>query len=71
MSTRESIFVCRFTCSSGSCTARVRAWDEREAMEVFRGELAEEHLREDGTIEIMGPSGRRPVRAPFHPNVAT
>jgi hypothetical protein len=40
-------------------------------VEAFRDELAEEDLREDGTIEIVGPAGRPPLRAPFHPNVAT
>jgi len=67
MSVRESIFFCRFTSPGGSRTARVRAWDEREAVEVFREELAEEELRENGTIEILGPAGHQPLRAPFDP----
>ena len=70
MSVRESIFVCRFTSRDGSRTARVRAWDEREAVEVFRGELLEEHLQEDGTIEVVMPGGSRTFRALFAPRAA-
>ncbi len=71
MSVRETIFFCRFTSPGGNRTARVRAWDEREAVRVFQDELAEEDLRESGTIEIVGAGGRPPLTAPFHPHAAT
>lgn len=71
MSVRESIFFCRFTSPRGSRTARVRAWDEREAAEVFQDELVEEDLRESGTIEIVGPAGRPPLTAQYDPQVST
>jgi hypothetical protein len=48
----------------------VRAWDEHEAVQVFHDELVEEDLRESGTIEIVGPAGRPPLKAPFHPHAA-
>ncbi len=67
---RESIFVCRFTSPRGSRTARVRAWDEREAVEVFRDELVEDDLHESGTIEIVDSGGRPRLTAPFQPDVA-
>ncbi len=67
MSVRESIFMCRFTSPGRSRTEWVRAWDEREAVQVFRDELAEEDVYESGTIEIVGPGRRQPLRAPFEP----
>ncbi len=70
MSVRESIFVCRFTSPGGSRTARVRAWDEREAVEVFRDELVEEDLQECGTIEIVGSGGHSRLTAQFQPHAA-
>ncbi len=57
MSSRESFFVCRFISPRGSRTAHVRAWDEREAAQVFQEELVEEDLRERGTIEVIGSRG--------------
>ena len=71
MNERETIFFCRFTSPGGSRTARVRAWDEHEAVQVFHDELVEEDLRESGTIEIVGSAGRPPLKAPFHPHAAT
>lgn len=71
MSVRESIFVCRFVSEGGSRTARVRAWDEREAVEVFRDELVEEGLHESGTIEIVGSGGPSRLTAAFQPDAAT
>lgn len=71
MTVRESIFVCRFTSPRGDRTARVRAWNEREAVEVFREELVEEDLHESGTIEIVGSGGRPQLTAPFEPTAAT
>ena len=70
MTVRESIFVCRFTSPGSSRTARVRAWDEREAVEVFRDELVEEDLQESGTIEIPGSEGRPRLAASFEPHAA-
>ena len=70
MTVRESIFVCRFTSPGQSRTARVRAWDEREAVEVFREELVEDDLHESGTIEIVGSGGRSRLTAPFQPHAA-
>ncbi len=70
MSARESFFVCRFTSPRGSRTAHVRAWDEREAVQVFREELAEEDLRERGTIEVISARDRRRIQTSFDPAAA-
>ena len=65
MTMRESIFVCRFTSRHDRRTAHMRAWDEREAEQVFRDELAGEDVHEPGTIEVVG--GRARIQAPFEP----
>ncbi|HTT70349.1 MAG TPA: hypothetical protein VMG32_03930 [Anaeromyxobacteraceae bacterium] len=58
MSARESFFLCRYTSPRARRTSHVRAWDEREAAQLFQTELVEEDLREPGTIEVVGT--RRP-----------
>jgi hypothetical protein len=64
---RESIFHCLFKSPGETRTALVRAWDDREAVEVFREELVEEDLHESGTIEIVGSEGQARITAPFQP----
>jgi hypothetical protein len=70
MRARESFFVCRFTSPRGNRTAHVRAWDEREAVQVFREELVEEDLRERGTIEVISARDRRRLQTSFDPAAA-
>jgi hypothetical protein len=70
MTTRESIFVCRFTSSHDHRTAHVRAWNEREAEELFREELTGDDVHEPGTIEVIGAGGRARLQAPFEPPAA-
>jgi len=58
--TREPLFMCRFTSRSAIRWARVRAWDEREAAQLFRAELNGEEIHERGTIHVT-PIGTRPA----------
>lgn len=67
MTTRETVYVCRFVSPHDQRIAHVRAWDEREAEQVFRTELEEDEVREPGTIEVVGSSGRPRLQAAFEP----
>ncbi len=55
---RESVYVC--TCRSGDVvrTAHVRAWDEREATDLFLRELRSEGVENAIDVRV------RPVRQP-------
>jgi hypothetical protein len=68
--TRESVFRCSFTSARARRVAHVRAWNEREAAQLFQEELAEDELREPGRIEVVGVRGGR-MEAPFEPPAQT
>ena len=54
MSARESFFTCSFTSANLRRIAHVRAWDEQEAAQLFRIELAEEDGEDEpGSIEVF------------------
>ncbi len=36
---RESIYICTYTAGNGEIVAHVRAWDDREAVELFAREM--------------------------------
>jgi hypothetical protein len=50
--TREKTFVCTFASRSKRLTLRVHAWDEHEAVQIFREELVERGLGGRGDVEV-------------------
>ncbi len=46
---RESVYVCTYTEGDGEIVAHVRAWDDREAAELFAREM---ELEPDGPAAI-------------------
>jgi hypothetical protein len=40
---RESVFLCTYSAGPQRVVGRVRAWDEREAAQLFAAELEDEH----------------------------
>lgn len=53
---REKLYLCTFTSRSRKVSARVTAWDERQAAQVFREELEEAGITERGSIAVLDPS---------------
>ncbi len=65
---RESFFTCRFTSPARSRTAHIRAWDEKEAAQLFGLELSQdEEGREPGLIEVFRAK-RRILETRYEPN---
>ena len=65
MSTRESFFHCSYRSLLHHHSGLVRAWDEREALALFRDEIPQEWLRERGSIEVSRAIGPRRTQTSF------
>ncbi len=63
---RESFYRCVFSSNSSRRVAHVRAWDAREAEQLFRTELETDGVDERGTIEVFpfGGEGERAAQVP-------
>jgi len=54
---REKIYRCTLVTSSRRLTGRVRAWDEREAVQVFREELSVAGVTARGNVLVKNLAG--------------
>ncbi len=54
---RESSFECRFDSASRRRVAHIRAWDAKEALQLFEAELRADGVEEPGELVVS------PVRA--------
>ncbi len=50
--TREALFECTYASAAEHRTAVIRAWDAREAAELFAEELREDGVAERGKISV-------------------
>lgn len=66
---REAVYECTYASPHGRFTGHVRAWDAREAVELFARELRDEGVRERGSISVRAPGERR-VRRTRYPGPA-
>jgi hypothetical protein len=55
---REQFYECTFSSGSTRHVEHVRAWDAREAAELFTERLQDAHVGGRGTIDIRDPAGR-------------
>ena len=65
---RESSFECQFDSVSRRRVARIRAWDAKEALELFEAELRLDGVEEAGEV-VVAPvrgGGRARARIPKH-----
>ncbi len=56
---RERSFECRFESASRRRVAHVRAWDAKEALQLFEEELRADGVHEPGEIVVSAVHGRR------------
>jgi hypothetical protein len=54
---REKVYRCTFITRAGNLTGHVRAWDEREAAQLFREELATTGITARGKILVKDLAG--------------
>jgi len=54
---REKIYRCTLVTGSRRVTGHVRAWNEREAVQLFREELAESGVTARGDIMVKNLAG--------------
>jgi hypothetical protein len=57
--TRELLFVCEFESRCERRIGHVRAWDAREAQELFLAELRADGVTEPGDVTVAPVRGRR------------
>lgn len=57
---RETVFECTYASAAVRKTAHVRAWDAREAVELFAHELRADGVAERGSITVRARSDRKP-----------
>jgi hypothetical protein len=62
---RETVFECTYDSAARRETAFVRAWDAREAVELFAHELEAAGVAEEGCIRVRARSGERTVTSPY------
>ncbi len=60
---RESSFECRFDSPSRHRVAHVRAWDAKEALQLFEAELRADGVEEPGVFAVA-PVGGAPRSRP-------
>lgn len=56
--TREAVYECIYASATQRRTAHVRAWDVREAVDLFAHELRAEGVAERGKIRVRARGGR-------------
>jgi hypothetical protein len=59
---RESIYLCTYSAGAARVVGRVRAWDEREAAQLFAVELEAEHGASVAPAEISATKTPPPGR---------
>lgn len=64
---KETFFRCTFSSARSQRVAHVRAWDRRDALQLFRTELQTEGVDERGTIEVEALDGGDPQRSDYRP----
>jgi hypothetical protein len=60
---RESYFQCQFDSASGHRVGHVRAWDAKEALQLFVVELRADGVEEAGDVVVSPLRGGRSSRA--------
>jgi hypothetical protein len=65
---REGVYECTFASGGRQRTAHVRAWDAREATELFADELRADGVEEPGSISVRVRGARR-TRRTVYPGV--
>jgi hypothetical protein len=65
--TREAVFECTYASAARLRTAYVRAWDAREASELFALELRGDGVAERGNISVRTRKDLRPRRSVYAP----
>jgi hypothetical protein len=60
---RESSFHCLFDSTSVRRSAQVRAWDAKEALQLFVVELAAEGIEDEGDVVVSPAGGGAPWKA--------
>ncbi len=63
--TREALFECTYASAVRRRSALIRAWDAREAVELFASELREEGVAERGKISVRARRGAAPSIAAY------
>lgn len=65
---RESSFECRFESVARRRVARIRAWDDEEAVQLFLLELRGDGVEEEGDVEVapVGGGPRSRTHVPRH-----
>ena len=63
---RESSFECRFDSASRRRVAHVRAWDAKEAGQLFAIELRADGVEEEGEVVVTPVHGDRGSRTRTH-----
>lgn len=64
---RETFFRCTFSSARSRRVGHVRAWDPRDAVQLFRAELRTDGVEERGTIEVAALDGGHTQRADYRP----
>lgn len=65
--TREAVYECTYASATRLRTAHVRAWDVREAFELFDHELRSDGVAEPGSIRVRDRGARRLRKAVYLP----
>jgi len=52
---RESSFQCQFDSASRRRVAHIRAWDAKEAVQLFEVELRADGVEEEGEVVVVSP----------------
>jgi hypothetical protein len=60
--TREGVYECTYASAGKHRTAHVRAWDAREAGELFADELRADGIAEPGSISVRARSDSKARR---------
>lgn len=62
---RESFYTCSFDSPTRRRVAHVRAWDAREAIDLFVVELRDDGIEEPGEVAAVPLGGGRGAKARF------
>lgn len=62
---REAVFECTYASEARQCTAYVCAWDAREAVELFAGELRADGVADRGEISARARGDSKPATSAY------
>jgi hypothetical protein len=65
--TRETVYECTYASATCLRTAHVRAWDVREAVDLFDHELRADGVAERGSIRVRGAGAQGLRKAVYLP----